>query len=94
VDLARKLVQIFIENSPALMDQIRNAIEADDATALRRAAHALKGTISNFPIGPARGVAATMEGISYDGDLEAARETLPLLEREVERLRMVLPAIF
>ena len=37
--------------------------------------------------------AATMEGIGYDGDLEAARQTLPLLEREVERLRTVLPAI-
>jgi PAS domain S-box-containing protein len=93
VELARKLVQIFIDQSPLLMDQIRKAIDEQDATALRRAAHALKGTISNFPIGPARGVAATMEGIGYDGDLEAARQTLPLLEREVERLRTVLPAI-
>jgi PAS domain S-box-containing protein len=93
VELARKLVQIFLEHSPVLMDQIRAAIEAHDATALRRAAHALKGTISNFPTGPARGVAATMEGIGYDGNLDAARETLPILEREVERLRTVLPAL-
>ncbi len=93
VELARKLVQIFLEHSPVLIDQIRAAIEAHDATALRRAAHALKGTISNFPTGPARGVAATMEGIGYDGNLDAARETLPILEREVERLRTVLPAL-
>jgi PAS domain S-box-containing protein len=93
VELARKLVQIFVEQSPALMEQIRTAIESRDATALRRAAHALKGTISNFPTGPARGVAATMEGIGFDGDLDAARNTFPMLEQEVERLRTVLPAI-
>jgi hypothetical protein len=34
-----------------------------------------------------------MEGIGFDGDLEAARRTLPLLEQEVERLRTVLPAM-
>jgi PAS domain S-box-containing protein len=93
VELARKLVQIFVEQSGSLMEQIRTAIDAEDANALKRAAHALKGTISNFPTGPARGVAATMEGIGFDGDLEAARRTLPLLEQEVERLRTVLPAM-
>jgi signal transduction histidine kinase/CheY-like chemotaxis protein/HPt (histidine-containing phosphotransfer) domain-containing protein len=92
--LARKLVDIFIQQSPVLMDQIRAAIESEDATALRRAAHALKGTISNVPTGPARGVAARMEGIGFDGDFDAARETLPLLEQEVDRLKMLLPGLF
>ena len=93
VELARKLVDIFIEQSPKLMEQIRDAISAGDTTALRRAAHALKGTISNFPSGRARGVAARMEGIGFDGDIEAAREALPQLEQEVERLKTVLPAL-
>ena len=93
VELARKLVDIFIEQSPRLMEQIRDAIEAGDAVALRRGAHALKGTISNFPSGAARAVAARMEGIGFDGDLRAARDTLPHLEREVDRLKAVLPAL-
>src|SRR5690606_13915968 len=93
VELARKLVEIFIEQSPALLNQIRGAIEAQDTAALRRAAHALKGTISNFPTGPAREAAARMEGIGVDGDLEAALEMLPQLEGEVLRLRTVLPAL-
>ncbi|HVL66555.1 MAG TPA: ATP-binding protein [Vicinamibacterales bacterium] len=93
VELARKLVEIFLEQSPRLMTEIREAIDASDAQALRRAAHALKGTISNFPSGPARGIAAQMEAIGYDGDLAAAREALPTLEHEVDRLKVLLPAL-
>ena len=93
VTLARKLVEIFLDQSPTLIDEIRTAIERQDAAALRRAAHALKGTISNFPSGPARGVAAQMEGLGIDADLETAKAVLPLLEQEVERLKVLLPAL-
>lgn len=92
-ELARKLIELFMAQSPKLLDQIRAAIEAGDSDALRRSAHALKGTISNFPAGPARGVAARMEVIGFDGDLAAAREALPMLEEQVERLRGVLPSL-
>jgi PAS domain S-box-containing protein len=93
VELARKLIEIFIGQSPRLMSEIQAAIEKEDTDALRRAAHALKGTISNFPSGPARDVAARMEMIGFDGDIAAAREVYPLLEREVERLKTLLPSL-
>jgi HPt (histidine-containing phosphotransfer) domain-containing protein len=93
VELARKLVDIFIGQSPRLLAEIHAAIERGDADTLRRSAHALKGTISNFPSGPARGVAARMEMFGFDGDLAAAREVYPLLEQEVQRLKEVLPAL-
>lgn len=91
--LARKLIELFMTQSPTLLERIRAAIDAGDSEALRRAAHALKGTISNFPAGPACGVAARMEVIGFDGDLAAAREALPMLEEEVERLRSVLRSL-
>jgi PAS domain S-box-containing protein len=92
-DLARKLVELFIVQGPKLVDQIRAAIDAGDGDALCRAAHALTGTISSFPAGPARAVAARMEAVGFDGDLAAARETYPMLAKEVERLRTVLPSL-
>lgn len=92
-ELARKLVEIFIGQSPRLLAEINDAIERGDTDALRRSAHALKGTISNFPSGPARGAAARMEMIGFDGDITAAREVYPMLEREVERLKNLLPAL-
>jgi two-component system sensor histidine kinase/response regulator len=91
--LARKLVDVFLEQSPALLGRVREAIDLGDAAGLRQAAHALKGMVSNFPPGPARGVAARMETIGFDGDFPAAQEAFPLLEREVERLRNLLPAL-
>jgi signal transduction histidine kinase/DNA-binding NarL/FixJ family response regulator len=93
VVLARKLVDLFIGQSPRLLGEIRTAIDTGDADGLRRAAHTLKGTISNFPSGPARGVAARMEMIGFDGDLQAARDVYPMLEQEVERLKTLLPAL-
>ena len=93
IDLARKLVSIFLEQSPRLMNEIRAAIGANDAPGLRRSAHALKGTISNFPLGAARGAAAKMESFGFDSDLDGAREALPMLEQEVERLQSLLPAM-
>lgn len=92
-ELARKLIELFLDQSPKLLAQVRAAVEAGDSEALRRSAHALKGTISNFPSGPARGVAARMEVIGFDGDLPAAREALPMLEKEVERLCAILPGL-
>jgi signal transduction histidine kinase/CheY-like chemotaxis protein len=93
VALARKLVEIFIAQSPKLMTNIRTALDAADAEALRKAAHALKGTISNFPAGPARGAAARMEVFGFDGDFAAAKDLYPTLEQEVERLKTLLPAL-
>jgi PAS domain S-box-containing protein len=93
VDLARKLVDIFIAQSPALLHDIRSAIDQESPVALRRAVHALKGTISNFPPGRARTLATRMEAIGFEEDLAAAREVLPLLEQEIERLTTVLPAL-
>jgi CheY-like chemotaxis protein len=93
LELARRLVDIFLVQSPVLLQEIRAAIDSGDAVALRRSVHALKGTISNFPPGPARAVATRMEAIGFDEDFAAARATLPLLEQELERLKTVLPAL-
>jgi CheY-like chemotaxis protein len=92
-ELARRLIELYLAQSPELIERIRTAIEAAEGDALGRAAHTLKGMISNFPEGPARSVAARMEVIGFDGDFVAAREALPMLEAEVERLRAILPGL-
>lgn len=93
VELARKLIEIFVAQCPRLLSDILAAIETGDKDALRRAAHALKGAISNFPSGPARGAAARMEMIAFDGDITAAQEVYPILEQEVQRLKQLLPVM-
>jgi len=92
-ELARKLVDLFVQQTPILLTQLRLAIRDEDASALVRAAHALRGTISNFPAGRARSEAARMEAIGLAGDFAAAREAMALLDQEVERLRSLLPVL-
>jgi PAS domain S-box-containing protein len=91
--LARRLVDLFLQDSGRLVDDISHAITARDAERLRRAAHTLKGSVSNFPPGAARDTAARMEEIGFAGDFDAAQEVFPLLEKEVDRLRGVLPTL-
>jgi PAS domain S-box-containing protein len=91
--LARRLIDLFLQDSGKLVDDISHAIAQRDADRLRRAAHTLKGSVSNFPAGAARDTAARMELIGFDGDFDAAQEVFPLLEREIVRLRGVLPTL-
>lgn len=47
-DLLAELVPLFLDDYPLLLEEIRSAIEKTDLEQLRRAAHTLKGTVSNF----------------------------------------------
>jgi two-component system, sensor histidine kinase and response regulator len=91
--LAQRLIDLFLKDSVRLLDEINHAIADGDADRLRRSAHTLKGAVSNFPAGAARDAVSRMETIGFDGDLEAARAVFPILEKEVDRLRGLLPTL-
>jgi PAS domain S-box-containing protein len=91
--VARRLIDLFVQDSGTLVSEIGRAIADRDADRLRRAAHALKGSVSNFPLGAARDTATRMERIGFDADFDAARDMFPVLEQEIDRLRGVLPTL-
>jgi PAS domain S-box-containing protein len=91
--LARRLIDLFLEDSARLVDEISRAITDRDAERLRRAAHSLKGSVSNFPAGAARDTATRMELIGFDADFNAAEDIFPRLQKEMDRLREVLPTL-
>jgi len=91
--LARRLVDLFLQDSGRLVEDIGRAIGDRDAERLRRGAHTLKGSISNFPAGPARDTAARMEALGFEADFDAAQKLFPVLEKEIDRLRGVLPTL-
>ena len=91
--LARRLVDLFLQDSGRLLDDIGHAIADRYAERLRRAAHTLTGSVSNFPAGTARESAARMETIGLEGNFDAAQEMFPTLEKEIDRLRGVLPTL-
>ena len=47
-DLMRELIEIYLEDSPEMLERIESALGAGDAGKLHEAAHALKGLVGNF----------------------------------------------
>ncbi|HUT94750.1 MAG TPA: response regulator [Thermoguttaceae bacterium] len=84
------VVQAALEEVPRLMEEIRQAIAAGDAAALRLAAHTLKGSIRYFGQGPAYQHAYRLEEMGRDGQLEDAGPTLAALEGDMEQLTSLL----
>ncbi len=87
LELLQEIAQLFLEHSPSLVDEMRTALENGDAKSLERAAHSLKGSVSNFGAEAAHKAALQLETIARSCDLPAATEALRKLECELGRLR-------
>ncbi len=66
------LVDIFVEESPRMLEAIRKALDSLDGQALRRAAHELKGASANFGAAKLHGLCEAIELRGRAGDVPAA----------------------
>jgi hypothetical protein len=65
---------------------VRESVEQGTPDLVRRAAHAFKGSVSNFITGGPTATAFALETIGRDGRIAEARSVLARLEREVDSL--------
>jgi two-component system sensor histidine kinase/response regulator len=86
VDLLRELVQIFLEDLPERVGEIRAALAARDTQILARAAHSLKGSAANISAIAVSDAARRLEKAAQESDLMNASTALRDLETEVEVL--------
>jgi two-component system sensor histidine kinase/response regulator len=84
--LLRDLTRIFLAEYPKQLAEIKTAIQAADAERLRRAAHALKGSVGNFGAKKAFETASQLETMGKTGKLDAAAGTYLALESELSQL--------
>jgi len=89
-DLFREVVGIFAADSHTMMALIGDAIEQQDPAGLNRAAHTLKGALSNFGARAPLALVHKLETLGKKGNLDGAAENFALLETELERLREAL----
>jgi HPt (histidine-containing phosphotransfer) domain-containing protein len=91
VELAVQLAEIFNDESARMLERLRGAVEAGVADDVRRAAHALKGSVSNFIDGGPTATAFELETMSRNNQLDGSSALFARLEQEVialtERLR-------
>jgi PAS domain S-box-containing protein len=92
-DLLASLVELFLADAPGWMAGARRAAAARDGPALRRAAHTLKGSASNFGAEEFCAAALRVEEMGRRGELAGAEVALDEMEIALTRLRAALPAL-
>jgi signal transduction histidine kinase/DNA-binding NarL/FixJ family response regulator len=85
-ELLAELVDLFNEDYPKLVADLRGAIAAGDVSALACAAHSFKGMIGNFCAPAVTRLAYELEMIGKAGVVDGAEEVLTALEQETLRL--------
>jgi len=85
-ELAKELVKVFFQEAPNLLRAIREGLQGADAGSVGKAAHRLKGTLSTLGADAAVEPARRLEVLSWERNLELAKEALHELETELVRL--------
>jgi two-component system sensor histidine kinase/response regulator len=85
-DLLRELVGLFLEDSPALLNDLRAGVAGQDAVKVERAAHSLKGSVGNFGATRLAELARRLEAMGRARDLDSAPDALTALEQELARI--------
>ena len=85
-ELVTELIDTMRAEAPKLVDEVRVAVEAADAALVTRAAHTLKGAVSNFGARAAADAALRLEQMGRAGDLSHASPALATLEMEMSAL--------
>ena len=78
--LLREIAVLFIEECPRAVAEIQKAIAAGDPAKLENAAHALKGSVSNFGARDAVETAFRLEQMGRANQMTDAGGMLPALE--------------
>jgi len=85
-ELLLEAVGLFLEQDyPRQLKDLREGLEGQDARAVRRAAHGIKGALSSFGGQAAGELACRLETMGREGDLSGAQGVLEELEAEVKQ---------
>lgn len=89
-ELRQELAQMFLEDCPKLLLEIRTALNRHDGASLKIAAHTLKGSAGVFKVQPALDAALRMERIGNECDWDHAEMEWSAVNREMARLSATL----
>ncbi|HTC64095.1 MAG TPA: response regulator [Candidatus Saccharimonadales bacterium] len=89
-ELLGEMIQIFMEEAPALMDAMRESLRIGDMAVLERSAHSLKGAVSNLSSKATAAAALKLEHDAKENNAQSAKESLAAVE---EIMKLLLPAL-
>ncbi|MCK7575149.1 MAG: response regulator [Chromatiales bacterium] len=90
-DIACEVIDQFLLDAPARLQELRAALESGDNVGIRRKAHSLAGLAANVSAPRLYGLAARLEKPDgQDGSSAEVERLVSLMEREFEGLRVLL----
>ena len=88
--LALELIELFLIEYPRLWDALRTGVAQQDASAISRSAHALKGTLANFVDEGPTATAYAIERAAAESRLGEVPVLVEQLERELHDLTVAM----
>jgi PAS domain S-box-containing protein len=79
-ELLAQIIEIYLQETPALLEQLGAFLDAGDAQQAFRSAHTIKGSSANLSAGEVTDAARAVELAARLGDLAAARAAYPRLQ--------------
>jgi two-component system, sensor histidine kinase and response regulator len=89
-ELFRQLVQIFMDESATLMNELVEVIKQEDLAAIRSAAHTLKGAVLCLAAPHTVNLILRMEAAAQAGEIDEIKVDFPVLEQQIKRIREML----
>ncbi|OEU73581.1 MAG: hypothetical protein BA864_05355 [Desulfuromonadales bacterium C00003093] len=86
----KEVVDIFVNDYPRMLNDIREAIKTKDADSLKRNAHTLKGMSRNFQMEEAAKTALNLEEMGDKKEFDGAKEACEALAGELAKLEKYL----
>ena len=85
--ILRKLITIFLKDSPRMIKEIRKAVDSRNEEAIAAASHALKGASGNFGPNSVFNIAKQLEQVGKTGRMDEAPAVFKKLEKDLTILR-------
>ncbi|MBN2725697.1 MAG: response regulator [Deltaproteobacteria bacterium] len=85
-ELLSELINMFSEDYPDYINAIRTALSVGDFNSVRKNAHTLKGSISNFDATEATSLAFSIEKSASDQNVNELKQKLLRLEDEIRKM--------
>lgn len=85
-----ELIDVYLNDSPQMIEQMHTGLDAHDIEIVRRAAHSLKSNSASFGAQRLANAARELEMIAKSGSLDGATVKLAAIEAEFTQLLPVL----
>ncbi len=92
-EFLKELAEIFINDAPEQMSEIKEAVISRNNEALEKSAHKLKGAVANFGRNTTTDTAFKLERMAKENKLDGAEEVYGSLVKDIENLMNALSAL-